>query len=240
MNILNQKVSFYKSAGDSKSQHKPKLGLIIDGIKNGKWESVISAYRGEGDDVKKKELKSNLPCPTFAGTFSYRSMKNLISYTGIIVMDVDIKSRNVIMKLKEKLQDDEHVLCYFESPSRGLKVMYVMDCQAEEHRDYGFPAISTYFEGLYGIEVDVKCKDIGRLCFVSHDPDLYLNESFELFHVDIPEEQPVFVKKYKESNNFSENHNLNYIIKICTSWVEDDGVHFMGGSRNEFLHRMYT
>jgi hypothetical protein len=239
MNTLDQRVSFYKKASDSKSQYKPKLGVILKGIKNGIWRDVISAYRDEEDEDKKKNLKSNLPCPTFAGTFSYRSMKNLITYTGIIVVDVDIKSENVIMRLKEKLRGDKYVMCYFESPSKGLKVMYVMDCQASEHKDHGFPAIKTHFEDSYGIDVDIKCKDIGRLCFVSHDPELYLNEKFEPFHVEIIEEEPIPVKKYKESDHFSENHNLDYIIKTCISWTEDDGVHFVANqSRNEFIHRL--
>jgi hypothetical protein len=42
--------------------------------------------------------------------------------------------------------------------------------------------VATYYKDLSGFDFDPKCKDITRLCFVSSDADLYLNQSaiFEL------------------------------------------------------------
>ncbi|MEO1925353.1 MAG: PriCT-2 domain-containing protein, partial [Gammaproteobacteria bacterium] len=42
----------------------------------------------------------------------------------------------------------------------------------------------------HGLEIDNSCKDISRLCFISHDPDIYINETPEILEfkqVDVVE-----------------------------------------------------
>ena len=39
-----------------------------------------------------------------------------------------------------------------------------------------------YYDKIIGVQSDKSVKDITRLCFVSYDPDLYLNENSEVFN----------------------------------------------------------
>ena len=69
----------------------------------------------------------------------------------------------------------------FISPSgKGLKVIIKTDSELESHTDT-FNALRDYYDEISGIVSDKSVKDVTRLCFVSYDPNLYLNESSETF-----------------------------------------------------------
>src|SRR5439155_5005052 len=38
-----------------------------------------------------------------------------------------------------------------------------------------FRAVEAHVMELTGVQIDQACKDVARLCFVSYDPDAYLN-----------------------------------------------------------------
>src|SRR5262249_52795330 len=51
-----------------------------------------------------------------------------------------------------------------------------------------FRAIEKHVQGLSGVQIDESCKDPARLCFMSHDPELYHNpEAKEIEPLPEPE-----------------------------------------------------
>ena len=66
---------------------------------------------------------------------------------------------------------DPHVVLLFLSPSGdGLKLGVAADCARYEE---SYSAAKRYFREKYGAAVDDGAKGLTRLCYVSHDPDLW-------------------------------------------------------------------
>jgi hypothetical protein len=54
-----------------------------------------------------------------------------------------------------------------------------------------FAAAVEYMEQKYCVEIDPSCSDVGRLCFVSYDPDLVVNHDALPLQVSIAFDEPV-------------------------------------------------
>ena len=50
---------------------------------------------------------------------------------------------------------------------------------------YAFNSLRDYYDNYLEIESDRSVKDVLRLCFISHDPDLYINEDAEVFNTQV-------------------------------------------------------
>ena len=67
----------------------------------------------------------------------------------------------------------------FVSPSSdGLKLGWRID--GTRHKE-AFHAAQAYSQNRYSLEIDSACKDLLRLCFVSHDPALWINPNAIIF-----------------------------------------------------------
>lgn len=138
---------------------------------------------GNTDSATVKKLKEKLPAVTFAGTFKMRNNDSIISYAGLMVIDIDhIESVEKVQALKTELSQQEDVLLIFVSP-RGLGLKIVHKIQVDQSIDVAtfhkatFAEISKHYEDVYSIEIDKSGKDLARLCFLAHDSEVYLNES---------------------------------------------------------------
>jgi len=107
-------------------------------------------------------------------------MINLKSHTGLIQADFD----HVFdpESFREKLINDPFVFVLFRSASgNGLKMILKID--PKKHQE-SFKAVSAYFAIRYGLQIDPVAKDVTRLCYYSHDPEIFLNENASVFLPD--------------------------------------------------------
>lgn len=136
-----------------------------------------AAYKAARDIYQKR--KKNLPAFTISGTFTKRCVAGLKQYSGIIQADLDdLGSKGVNkVELKRQIEIDPNVLFCFESPSGdGLKCGIRVEALAEHHAE-AFLAMQRYFSATYDIMPDGACKDVSRLCFLSSDENLFINEN---------------------------------------------------------------
>ena len=121
-----------------------------------------------------QELKKKLPCISVSGTFANgHASINLTKHSGLIQIDID-KLDNV-NELKSKLIQDEFVFACFISPSgRGIKA--IIKILSIDHLK-SFEDLRIYFKKKYKVDIDLQCKDVGRLMYLSYDPELYINEN---------------------------------------------------------------
>jgi len=165
---------------------------IVESIRSNKWRKPVEKIRAEfrrvltetGDlKVAKRAvdtLKKKLPGVLWSGTFSSREKpvpEKLLAHAGLLCGDLD----NLDTRLdgvRSKLATSPHLFALFTSPTgNGLKAVFCVFCvpvNAERHAE-SFRAIANHVRQLTGEEIDAACKDIGRLCFVSFDPDALLN-----------------------------------------------------------------
>lgn len=235
---MNIKVNIFQNAADADCSYSVPILSVLKAIKTGKWKEQVELVRYVEDRLK-SEVKKALPAVTFSGTFNRkRHDHNIEKYTGIIVLDIDKIDSKVIKKLKEDLIKDEYCFCFFDSPSFGLKCLFNIDAPATAHKEYSFKQVKDYFEMKYMVPVDKSGSNLSRLCFVSYDPELYFDEKKIVFHVDVDvaEDQFAPIIKYKRKNTGIQD--AGYSFRVCKSWVEKSGCHYVKGQRNVYLYKL--
>jgi len=123
-----------------------------------------------------KGLKTKLlPYITASGVFEERAMDKLISYSGIVSIDID----HTDISIAKKLFTDSFLnpgLLFISPSNTGIKMFVrVTDSDSLLH-DQHFNAISMYLYSTYSINADPACRDISRACFICHDTDAFYSD----------------------------------------------------------------
>ncbi|UFH35086.1 BT4734/BF3469 family protein [Flavobacterium acetivorans] len=201
--MLNYRLSIFNNAFNTIG-NETSLQQELDDIRSGKYKLEINNCRKTLINEKNKELykknKSKLKAVSFCGLFENgRKLSNLSSYNSLIVIDID--EIEDIDKVKAKLVKDPYIMALWDSPSfQGLKGLIKVDSTIENHKDFFF-SLSIYFLQEYNIELDKSGSDITRLCYVSWDPDIYINYDSVIFDelINVPDKKPNEKKKTVES-----------------------------------------
>jgi len=113
-------------------------------------------------------------------TCKIRKSSEVIKHSNLLQIDID--KINNVLELKAKLIQDKYTLFSFISLSgNGLKLGIKID--GNKHLQ-SFLSAQRYYKANYQVDIDKSCKDIVRLCFISHDTELFINENSEVFQVD--------------------------------------------------------
>jgi len=174
------RVSTFKQCDKARQIINSDVYKVLDSIKEGSYKSIIAKTRLITDNKKRSDFKwFNLPGVTFNGKFSYRQAKDLEKSSGLATLDFDHVEN--LSELIEQINKDDYTFSSFVSPSGdGLKVLVKIppvdnDTQYKEY----YSELSKHYS-KYG-EVDPANSDVSRLCFLSFDPNLYLNSESKLF-----------------------------------------------------------
>lgn len=213
---------------------KRNLLELLQEIKSDKYQSEIHSIRyalHKGEEGKANRIKTCLFGFTTSGTFGEsRTKANILSYSQIICLDFDNIPVIELDGLKTVINDCEYTFASFISPSgEGLKVFIKINSDASLHQVvYG--QVANYYRELSGYDFDLKCKDITRLCFVSADEDLFLNEKAVKFEV-LLEELSEYRMQTKEKQNLSSLDILDKCLKFTEKKEQ-----YHKGNRNNFIH----
>jgi|GEM_PF-671013 len=190
------KVSVYKDIKDITT--KPvevdvmKVLERIGSGANGLREIIEEVRLMTGDEKTLKTLKKKLGAVVFSGYCgkpidkisrstgmaykSYRDDASLSSHSGLAIIDLDeFESEEDIKKWKEHFKTDKHVFSVFDSPSKKLKILYRIPADIAMHRNH-YRAILEDLSKL-GLKVDTTSINESRVCWMSYDPDIYINEN---------------------------------------------------------------
>ena len=207
---------------------------ILQDIKNGKYESEINSIRYAMHSGKEKladELKSELLAFTTSGTFDkQRKTEFLKKYSQIINLDFDHIPLEELESLVVKINDCKFTLASFISPrGEGIKVFIKINSNAEKHA-IAYNQVANFYKTLTGFNFDRKCKDITRLCFVSYDPNTFLNENATIFKIKEDVKEP----KTKVENQIAQNLTTDELLDKCLTFTEQKEQYF-NGNRNNFI-----
>jgi hypothetical protein len=146
---------------------------VLNSLKDGSNKDKIETLRKIQDKDKRNVAKSKLKSICFSGEFSYRSAKNCIKHSGFACLDFDdVGTHDDAVCLRNSLQDNEFVFSAFISPSdNGVKAIVKIPAEINNHKKY-YEALCETFDS----KLDLKTKDISRVCYESYDPDLFINE----------------------------------------------------------------
>ena len=164
---------------------KKSVFYYLDRIRQGESKVIVEKIRKEVDKKVKTELKKQLGAVTFAGTFSARNKKSILTSSGLCILDFD--NTNDVIELKKEISQNKHCFAAWVSPSgNGVKALFKIThtLDADEYTKI-FNKIVKGFD----FDLDKSGQDICRLCFESYDPDLYFNAEAEIY---IPVFEEVF------------------------------------------------
>ena len=212
-----ENINFFNSVKELQFK-KMEVQKVLQQIQKGHWKKQINDIRyhlKNGNEDEAVKIKSNLPCMTISATFKERRKKDYLeSYTGLLHLDYD-KLENA-EEVKTNLISIPYTYSAFISPSgNGVKVLVWSDNAMSSH-EVAFNSLREYYDKIVNVESDSSVKDITRLCYMSYDPDLYLNKTSEIF-------------KYKTST-------LNQ-IDLSLVWSFTSNKHeFVVGNRNNYVY----
>jgi len=238
-------VSFYKDTFDLVGVQVDHLKILTN-IRDGKWQSKIQqllTFEKKSEDFER--IKKLLPAVCFAGVFSNREDKNLIEMSKMIVLDIDNITSEQIAAYKKSFADNNSILAAFTSPSgTGLKVIVAIDIDSEDDFIPMFVQLEEEFKNTYGIKVDPSGKNISRLCYVSYDPDIYIDISEFPIPYQLDKEKAAEFKKGTIAK-FDErpekyrgriiNSDAKYSFGVCEKWTQRNH-QYVEGNRNNYIH----
>ena len=197
MNITNKKVSVTSCILDLTPTNDNTVQDCIDSIKSD-FEAVLTPVREVLNDKDAyNKAKSKLPLIQWCGVFADgRRLNNLTHYNNLICLDIDHLDDPAA--IKDTLKKEPCIYAIFVSPSnKGLKIIIPFADSADVDKYNGelsgdnranaiewlrvyhkaqFEDLKAYFKTTYNLELDKVCSDITRLCFISYDKDIFVND----------------------------------------------------------------
>ena len=120
-----------------------------------------------------------------AGTFSHGSAKALLMRSRFIVVDIDdLDSTAEAREIQQTLIKDQNVetaLCFVSPKGLGVKWWVELPawCQGFSFSEQ-YSALSRYLGFHYGLQADLSCSNVNRLCFLPYDPNCYVNPKYSI------------------------------------------------------------
>jgi P4 family phage/plasmid primase-like protien len=211
---MNALVSCVKSAKDTETQDYDAKEIIesiradkhfklckpIANIRSTFWS--VLATSGNNRKAAKEAVatkKKGLPGVLWSGRFRSRKKDDLDQHSGLLCADLD-ELGDQLADVRSKLLTSSHLWALFTSPTGdGLKCVFRVQADANTHKA-SFRAVEEHVHKLSGIQIDKACSDVARLCFLSHDPDAYLNDGA----TELPPLMEVEKSKPVETTDISE------------------------------------
>ena len=231
-------VSFYENVLDSHSRQTYPLKTVLDKIRSCFWGERVNALRCETDPIKQDRLKKALPGATFAGTFDRRNKDSCTAFTGIVTLDFDAKDNTgeraaLLSDIFPKAAEHESTLAAFISPrGEGAKILVRTDATIGTY-PAAYKFVKAEYESLTGCVADKSGADIARLCFVSADPDAYINYEATALHVPPANVAPK-PRNVAKRPAFADCQSLT---DRADQWATADGGHFVEGNRHNWVFR---
>jgi hypothetical protein len=170
---------------------KKSLLLIGKDIISDKYKTEVEEIRNliaQGNkaeaDNKKKQLLAFTPSAVFT---EKRQMPFLEMYSGFVHLDFDKLTPEQLQTAFAIISKISYTsLCFISPSGNGLKVFVEVSTELEHH-DIAYLQVQKYYEDAIGLKADPSCKDVTRLCFMSHDPNAYRTIQNEKFIVALPQ-----------------------------------------------------
>lgn len=172
-------VTVFKSAVVADKPYFRSTESIVKWIRDGKWADKIKILNSieYNTEEQKRYKKEEIPAVAFQGRFSYRNKESVIEHSGLVALDFDHLEPEELDILRENLIDDKYTYMLFRSCRlNGLKLIVKITPSIPDH-ELLVDALSDYHKN----EKYDKFDDICRLCFVSHDPDIYFNPNSDVW-----------------------------------------------------------
>lgn len=191
--IFNAEVSMFSNVRNTVNPRNITIMKLLSDISTGVYAEIVNKAH---DQLKLDKnmydiyKKSYVPGFTLSANCNHR--KKVISnsreaeaklnyHTGILQIDIDKIGIDRLPEIKQIIQSDKHTLFSFVSLSgEGLKAGIMID--GNNHKE-SFLQAEKYYKQAYNLVIDPSVKGVFRLCFVSFDPELFVNPLAQTFTI---------------------------------------------------------
>lgn len=211
----------------SKDIASDKYKADVEGIRQ-----LIHLGKTEEAQTRKQQLLAFTPSATFTDK---RLLTHMSQYSGFVHLDFDKLTPEQLGKAFQVIAQIPYTFLCFRSPSgNGLKV-FVEVTTTQEHHDLAYLQVMKYYEAATALKADEKCKDITRLCFMSHDPALYKNISNVKFPVDVNQVLPTVQTKQQIALPDLTEPDHSTIFQKQIQFTNQK-ITYQDGNRNNFVY----
>jgi len=212
---------------------KKSLLLIGKDIISDKYKTEVEEIRNlvaqgkkEEADNKKKQLLAFTPSAVFS---EKRQMPFLEMYSGFVHLDFDKLTQEQLQTAFAIISKISYTsLCFISPSGNGLKVFVEVSTELEHH-DIAYFQVQKYYEDATGLKADPSCKDVTRLCFMSHDPNAYRTIQNEKFIVALPQ----FIQKQQSQTPTA----IAPVVPIEQAEPEDLNITFLFNQQIQFTNQ---
>jgi len=193
-------IDYYDNAEAREARSTTTLDQILEAIRIGDFAgpmNQVREYCAAGDTKAAALAKKALPAVSLSGTVTGLRKSavsdNRFVHSGFLQVDIDGKDNPdlTLADIRQVLITDQRIVAVFVSPSgNGIKGIARIHPDATQHKA-SFLAVERHFASEHSIIIDKSCKDPVRLCFLSYDPDAWIDQTrtalFEPLPADAPE-----------------------------------------------------
>ncbi|WP_165154082.1 VapE domain-containing protein [Parabacteroides sp. ZJ-118] len=178
------KISLFALFGRYKGD--ASLTGVLENIRGGTYRQLVGEIReslAAGETERAANQKKMLPAFTPQATYSGKRLDpHITRYNQLVILDIDHVGEQELKRIAPLAAEAPYTVAYFRSPS-GDGAKLIAYAATEEIATPGnhrrvYEAVSRWYAARLGVRLDTSGSDIGRLCFVSDDPDLYLAPAY--------------------------------------------------------------
>jgi len=227
-NILVSTFKDFHTISDNTS-----IDSIFRDIKEGKYRSQIEEIRSLKKDGKSEQaniLKQKLLAFTPSGIFE-KSRKNeqLKTYSKIVHLDIDkINNDELDNVFREIIKIPYTYACFLSPSGDGYKVFIKVNTEKNIHSEI-YNSLLNLYETETKKVFDSKCKDLARLCFISYDPNMYINNEPNYFDIACIKTEP------GNYQNAPIKFNNDALFNKAVAYTEKKETYY-NGNRNNFIY----
>ena len=212
---------------------KKSLLLIGKDIISDKYKTEVEEIRNliaQGNkaeaDNKMKQLLAFTPSAVFT---EKRQMPFLEMYSGFVHLDFDKLTPEQLQTAFAIISKISYTsLCFISPSGNGLKVFVEVSTELEHH-DIAYLQVQKHYEDATGLKADPSCKDVTRLCFMSHDPNAFRTIQNEKFIVALPQ----FIQEQQSQTTTA----IAPVVPIETAEPEDLNITFLFNQQIQFTNQ---
>ena len=214
-------VTIYKDVY-SKEPHYISVEEAFRRIKTGKNKDKVAHLRTIKDKDEAQRFKATFPSILFNGKFGKeRTDADLIESSGFIILDFD----HCGAETKWEIAKNEYVHAAWVSPS-GDGVKALVKLSNPKLLPQHFSALQEVFTNP---KLDNSGQNQSRVCYESHDPEIYINENSKIFSK---------IKKTEKVTERLENKDGIDIFFKLQKWLDGNGNAFVTGERNLYIFKL--
>ena len=232
-NIRSINVGLQRNITDPncKVESIPLLTILEQMHVSEKLKLVTDAVLAAKDKDERDSIKRKLPAVIISADTTHRKVHPDDKRTGLILMDIDGKDHpdllmdEMIEIVESMVIKHAYIIGYARSVSwKGLKVLCGIKPDVETHLR-SFMALEAIF-AENGLIVDRACKDLKRVNFLCHDPDVQhtLIDRLERWQGETIEPLPEVKRKQYTINRSSYSSTLtkDQEAELCLAHLDPD------------------